>query len=128
MKKNGKSNLINDKGKELLAEYYDRISITEGGYYLTENSALFGLAHPSGTEISIPKFDELRREGEDQILIRRGKKYGVMKETGEYSLPIYYTNIIFDPGNGKILAEEELPLVPALVEKDSVQKKEEKGA
>ena len=110
-----------------MADYYDRISVIDDGYYLTENNSLFGLVHPSGTEISIPKFDELRREGTDKILIRRGKKYGVMKETGEYSLPIYYNNIIFDPGNGKILAEEEVPIVPALVEKDSTQNNGKKG-
>lgn len=127
VKKDGKSNLINKNGKELLAGYYDRISVTDDGYYLTENSSLFGLADPSGTEISIPKFDELRRESRDKILIRRGRKYGVMKETGEYSLPIYYTNIIFDTGNGKILAEEEVQLLP-LVEKDSAQNNGKKGA
>src|SRR5690606_39037021 len=118
VKKDGKANLINKNGKELLSEFYERISIIDDNYYLTENNSLFGLANAVGTEISIPKFDELRREGPDKILIRRGEKYGIMKETGEYSLPIYYTNIIFDPGNQKILAEEE-PILPALVEEDS---------
>lgn len=127
VKKDGKVNLINKNGKELLSEYYTRISIIDDNYYLTENNSLFGLANAVGTEISIPKFDELRREGPDKILIRRGKKYGIMKETGEYSLPIYYTNIIFDPGNSKILAEEE-QIPPALVEEDSTDKSPKKGA
>ena len=118
VKKDGQSNLIDQTGKELLSGYYNRVSLTDDHYYLTENNFLFGLANSSGTEISIPKFDELRREGPDRILIRRGQKYGIMKETGEYSLPIYYKNILFDAGNQKILAEEEL-IFPVLVEEDS---------
>ena len=128
VKRDGKANLINQSGKELLADYYDRISYIDDHYYLTENNALFGLANAKGMEISIPKFDELRREGHDKILIRRGDKYGLMKETGEYSLPIYYKNIIFDQGNQKILAEEELVLSPILVEEDSRKKNSKKGA
>ncbi|MEX2593113.1 MAG: WG repeat-containing protein [Anditalea sp.] len=126
VKKDGKANLIDKAGKELLSDYYERISFTDDNYYLTENNSLFGLANSLGTEISIPKFDELRREGYDKILIRRGDKYGVMKETGEYSLPIYYSNIIFDHGNDKILAEEE-PVLPVLVEEDSTKKNKKKG-
>lgn len=128
VKKNGKANLIDKAGRDLLTDYYERISVTDGEYYLTENNSLFGLANSRGKEISIPKFDELRREGQDKILIRRGKKFGIMRETGEYSLPIYYTNIIFDPGNGKILAEEEKPLPPVLVEEDSTKNNNKKGA
>lgn len=90
VKKEGKANLIDKTGKELLSGYYDRISFIDDDYYLTENNSLFGLADAEGGEIAIPKFDELRREGPDKILIRRGDKYGLMKESGEYSLPIFY--------------------------------------
>jgi hypothetical protein len=128
VKRDGKANLIDKNGKELLSDYYDRISFIDDHYYLTENNSLFGLVNAQGTEVSIPKFDELRREGHDKILIRRGEKYGLMKETGEYSLPIYYKNIIFDPGNQKILAEEEMVLAPVLVEEDTKKKNTKKGA
>lgn len=127
VKKDGMATLIDKNGKELLANYYERVSLTDGNYYLTENNSLFGLADAYGTEISIPKFDELRREGADKILIRRGSKYGIMKETGEYSLPIYYKNIIFDSGNKRILAEEEW-VFPALVEEETSKKSGKKGA
>ena len=128
VKKDGKATLIDKTGKELMSDYYDRISYVADSYYLTENNAMFGLANASGTEISIPKFDELRKEGPDKILIRRGGKYGLMKETGEYSLPIYYKNIIFDPGNQKILAEEEPIAAPILVEEETKRKNSRKGA
>lgn len=128
VKKDGKANLIDKTGKELLADYYDRISYVADSYYLTENNAMFGLANASGTEISIPKFDELRKEGPDKILIRRGDKYGLMKETGEYALPIYYKNIIFDSGNQRILAEEEMVSAPVLVEEETKRKNGRKGA
>ena len=128
VKKDGKANLIDKNGKELLSDYYDRVSYVEDSYYLTENNGMFGLANATGAEISIPKFDELRKEGPDKILIRRGEKYGLMKETGEYSLPIYYKNILFDPGNQKILAEEELIAVPVLVEEETKRKNNRKGA
>lgn len=127
VKKDGKANLIDKTGKELLSEFYDRISFVDDNYYLTENNSLFGLANARGAEISIPKFDELRKEGPDKILIRRGDKYGLMKETGEYSLPIYYKNILFDPGNQRILAEEE-KLLPVLVEEEISKKSNKKGA
>ena len=128
VKKDGKANLIDKAGKELMSDYYDRISYVADSYYLTENNAMFGLASATGAEISIPKFDELRKEGPDKILIRRGEKYGLMKETGEYSLPIYYKNIIFDPGNQKILAEEETIAAPILVEEETKRKNSGKGA
>lgn len=127
VKKDGKANLIDKTGKELLSGYYDRISFIDDDYYLTENNSLFGLADAEGGEIAIPKFDELRREGPDKILIRRGDKYGLMKESGEYSLPIYYKNILFDPGNQRILAEEER-VVKVLVEETPVRDSTEKGA
>lgn len=128
VKKQGKANLIDRSGKELLSGFYERISMTDDNYYLTENNARFGLVSPDGKEISIPKFDELRREGIDKILIRRGDKYGIMKESGEYSLPIYYSNIIFDPENDRILAEEEY-IPPVLVEEGEAKKKgNKKGA
>ena len=107
VKKNGKSNLIDKSGKELLNNYYQRISLTEDNYYLTEENDKFGLVNAYGNEVSIPKFDEIRREGNDHILIRRGEKYGIMRESGEYSLPIYYKNIVFDKGNERVLAEDE---------------------
>ena len=128
VRKDGKANLIDSSGKELLSDYYDRVSIIDDHYYLTENDSMFGLADSQGAEICIPKFDELRMEGKNRILIRRGNKYGIMKETGEYSLPIYYTNIIFDQGNERILAEEEYiaPIV-AIEEKEAGKKSNKKG-
>jgi len=127
VKKDGKSNLIDKNGKELLNNYYERISLTEENYYLTEENDKFGLVNAYGNEISIPKFDELRREGNDQILIRRGEKYGVMRESGEYSLPIYYKNIVFDKSNERVLAEDEyIPVRLETVSDD--KKKNKKGA
>jgi len=126
VRRDGKANLIDNRGKELLSDYYDRVSIIDDRYYLTEDNSLFGLADSQGAEICIPKFDELRREGEDRILIRRGDKYGIMKETGEYSLPIYYTNIIFDLGNQRILAEEEYVAPMVVVEENESGKKSNK--
>lgn len=129
VKKDGKVNLIDKSGKELLSDYYERISMTDDHYYLTENNGMFGLVDARGNEISIPKFDELRREGHDKIIIRRGDKYGLMKETGEYSLPIYYKNIVIDPGNQKILAEDEAVIeTPTLVEEDIRKKSNKRGA
>ncbi|WP_143960101.1 WG repeat-containing protein [Litoribacter populi] len=127
VKKGGKSNLIDKNGKELLGNYYRRISLTDDNYYLTEDEEMFGLVNASGSEISIPKFDEIRRENYDHILVKRGNKYGLMRESGEYSLPIYYKNIIYDRSNELILAEDEY--IPPVVENiEESKKKKKKGA
>jgi len=70
------------------------------------------LINASGLEIAEPKFEELRREDLDKIVVRVGDKFGVMDEKGNYSLPVYYKNILFDQGTNKILVEYQyLPSV-----------------
>ncbi|WP_209331606.1 WG repeat-containing protein [Lunatimonas salinarum] len=100
----GKANLVDQEGKELLPEFYDRISLTTDNYYLTEKDGKYGLINPMGVEIKAPIFDELRREAYDQILIRQNDKYGIMRENGDFSLPLFYSTILFDDTNKKILA------------------------
>lgn len=114
VKQNGKSNLMDAKGNLLLEKWYSRISIIPDDYFLTEENDLFGLVNASGSEIVVPKFDELRREDLDKIVVRIGDKFGVMDESGNYSLPVYYKNIIFDQGTNKILVEDQfVPVVDA---------------
>lgn len=104
--KNGKYNLIDQQGNILLAEGYDRITLTAENYYITENNDLFGLIAPDGKVIVEPKFQELRREELNRILVRIGNKYGIMDENGDYLLPLYYKNILFDLPSNQILAED----------------------
>ncbi|MEX2564942.1 MAG: WG repeat-containing protein [Cyclobacteriaceae bacterium] len=131
VKKNKKYNLINSQGETLMENYYDRISMVSDNYYLTEDDGLFGLVNPSGKEILTPEFNELRREGLDLVLIRKGDKYGIIKENGDYSLPLYYSKILFDSGNQKILAKyDEEKSVPEEVEalERKKKKRKQKGA
>ncbi|MCC5939379.1 MAG: WG repeat-containing protein [Lunatimonas sp.] len=121
----GKANLIDKEGKELLPQFYDRISLTTDNYYLTEKNGKYGLVNPMGVEITAPVFDELRREEFDRILIRQNEKYGIMRENGDFSLPLYYTSILFDDTNRKILASHREPLqveVPEDSRKKSTRK------
>ncbi|MEX2511446.1 MAG: WG repeat-containing protein [Cyclobacteriaceae bacterium] len=131
VKKNNQYNLVNRQGENLLENYYDRISMVSDNYYLTEENGLFGLLNPSGMEILSPEFNELRREGLDHILIRKGDKYGVIKENGDFSLPLFYSEILFDSGNQKVLAKyERVEPIPEEVEamERKKKKRKQKGA
>lgn len=128
VKKNGKFNLINKEGKEVLDSYYDRVYRTEENYYITEDMGLYGMVDPIGREITTPKFFEIRREDYDHILIRLGDRYGVMKENGDYSLPLFYTKILFDSENQKILAKNEEVIIEEPEEEIGKKKKNKKGA
>jgi hypothetical protein len=102
----GKFNVIDGAGQVLFEQGFDRILPTDSNYYLTERDGLLGLLSPSGKVIAEPSFQEIRREEYDRIVVRQGDKYGVLNENGEFLLPLYYRNIIFDQGSLQILAED----------------------
>ncbi|WP_194974105.1 WG repeat-containing protein [Aquiflexum lacus] len=127
VKKNGKHNLIDQSGNILLNEGYDRITRAFENYYISENNNLFGLIAPNGKEIVEPKFQELRREDLNKILVRIGNKYGIIDERGDYLLPIYYKNILFDLGGNQILAEDQYQFLPSEPESKGPAPKKKKG-
>jgi hypothetical protein len=73
VKQSGKKNLIDRNGNFLLTEGYDRISLGADNYFISENNDQFGLIAPDGKEIIEPKFEELRREDLNRILVRIGR-------------------------------------------------------
>lgn len=130
VKEDSGTHLIDASGKKLLPVSADRISRTQDGYYLLEKEGLLGIAKPDGQLISLPQFEEIRREGMDRILIRKGTNYGVMRENGDYVLPLYYSRILFDEENDTILAESmQIEIEPAeKLEGRKARKKKTKGA
>ncbi|UJP63289.1 WG repeat-containing protein [Mongoliitalea daihaiensis] len=102
----GLFNLVDAAGHVLFDQGFDRIFPTENNYYLTERQGLMGLLSPAGKVIAEPSFQEIRREEFDRIVARQGDKYGILNENGEFLLPLYYRNIIFDQGSQQILAED----------------------
>mgnify|MGYP003668830906 FL=1 len=123
----GKYDLINNSGTSMIDGPLQRISRTSDGYYLLENN---GLAKPDGTIISHPVYEEIRREAKDKILVRKGDKYGVIKENGDFELPLFYTSILFDEKNEKVLAKSKTEKVPEVLSKKELKKrkKQKKGA
>ncbi|WP_304516353.1 WG repeat-containing protein [Cecembia rubra] len=111
-----KQNIVDRTGKLLIEKSYDRISLGADNYFISENNTLFGLIAPDGKEIIEPKFQEIRREELNKILVRFGDKYGIMDENGDYLLPIYYKNIVFDQGSRQILAEDEYQFMQVIEE------------
>jgi hypothetical protein len=104
---NGGQSLIDFKGESLTSEMdFTRISIGTDGYFYTETRGKYGLLSTNGQEIVKPIFDVLRREENNRVLVRLDNKYGLMDESGNYLLPLYYKNIIFDTSNRQILAED----------------------
>jgi hypothetical protein len=97
------------------------------GYYLLEDMGLFGLVKPDGTVISQPVFEEIRREAKDKILIRKGDKYGIIRENGDFELPIYYDAILFDKKNDKILASSNTEEFPEVLDKKALRKRKKKN-
>ncbi len=125
VKKNGKSNLIDQNGRLVLDNPYSGIFLTTDNYFISVENHLFGLIDPLGNEIVEPKFDELRRESANKILVRMDSKFGVMDEGGNYSLPIYYKNILFDQGTDLILAEDyyQFKIIPKAPLENNTKKK-----
>ncbi|PRY87975.1 WG repeat-containing protein [Mongoliibacter ruber] len=111
----GKQNLIDRSGNLLLSEGYQRISLGADNYFITEEDNAFGLIAPDGKEIVAPKFQELRREDLNKILVRFGDKYGILDENGDYLLPLYYKSIVFDSGANQILAEDFYQFEPEAI-------------
>lgn len=122
VKRNGKSYLINRSGKAIHEEEFDRILLIPDNYYLTESGGYYGLISANGTEIVRPQFDEIRRESQDIILVRKKEKYGIIDEAGNYVLPLYYKNIVFDAASNLILAEDHY-VAPALKQEGKMNKK-----
>lgn len=126
VKRKGKHNLIDKEGQLLLENDYERISKGVDAYFISEKEGLFGLVAPDGKEIVTPKFQELRREDLNKILVRIGDKYGILDEKGDYVLPVYYKNIVFDTGNKLILAEDKYQFTqdaPVLITVEATKKK-----
>ena len=73
-----------------------------------------------------PKFEELRREDLNKILVRLGDKYGILDENGDYILPVYYKSIVFDVGTNQILAEDDYQFAP-LEPIENINNKKKKG-
>lgn len=122
VKKNGKSHLINRTGEIIEGKDYDQILTLPDNYYITEEKGLFGLINANGIEIIAPQFDEIRKEARDIILVRKGEKYGIVDEKGNYVLPLYYKNILFDQASKLILAED-LYVSPILEEEEKSNKR-----
>ncbi|SEJ37138.1 WG containing repeat-containing protein [Cyclobacterium xiamenense] len=120
----GEQRQLIGRNGEKLGEACDRISRTQDGYYLLEKNGLFGLAKPNGHLICSPQFDEIRREGPNQILVRKEGSYGIMQENGDFVLPLYYSRILFDEENQKILAKSEAN--ETALEKETAGKKAKK--
>jgi hypothetical protein len=127
VRQSGKQNLLDRNGNFLLTQGYDRISLGADNYFISENNNQFGLIAPDGKEIIEPKFEELRREELNRVLVRIGDKYGIMDEQGDYLLPIYYKNIVFDQGAKQILAEDEYQFALTTEEEKSGGKKKKPG-
>lgn len=122
VKKNGESHLINCSGEILQGKKYDQILSLPDNYYLTEIAGYYGLINANGIEIVAPQFDEIRRESRDIILVRKKEKYGIIDEEGNYVLPLYYKNIVFDQASKLILAED-LFVAPVLKEEERGSKR-----
>ncbi|MFD2202841.1 WG repeat-containing protein [Shivajiella indica] len=127
IKQGGKQNLIDRNGNLLLSQGYDRISLGADNYFISENNNLLGLIAPDGKEIIEPKFEELRREDLNRILVRIGDKFGIIDEKGDYLLPLYYKNIVFDQGTKQILAEDIYQFTIEPEEAKSGGKKKKQG-
>ncbi|EPA00549.1 hypothetical protein A33Q_0022 [Indibacter alkaliphilus LW1] len=127
VKKSGKDNIINKNGSLILETGYQRISLAADNYFITEEENKFGLVAPDGKEIVEPKFQELRREDLNKILVRVGDKYGLLDENGDYLLPLYYRNIMFDPGANQILAEDFYQFAEEEAEENVGNSKKKRG-
>ena len=119
--------MIGTDGSLILEKNFDRISLAADNYFITENEGKFGLISPEGKEIVEPKFQELRREDLNKILVRLGDKYGILDENGNYVLPVYYKSIVFDNGNNQILAEDDYQFTPVEPIENNSNVKKKKG-
>ncbi|MGY6520876.1 MAG: WG repeat-containing protein [Mongoliitalea sp.] len=126
----GLFNLLDSNGQLLFEQGYDRIFPTEGNYYLTERNGLQGLLSPAGKIIAETAFQEVRREEFDRIIARQGDKFGILNEDGEFLLPLYYRNIIFDQGSQQILAEDfyQFQMEDAAAPSTATQGRKRKGS
>ena len=95
--KNGKTGIINEYGKVLLAPLYDAMEPVgdEKGYIVSKNHKK-GLFTETGKPILQPLFDTIMLIEDNLVVVSAKNRYGLYNRTGKLLLPVQYDTVTSD--------------------------------
>lgn len=107
----GKWGVIDETGEWIIPAIYDHISYMPEGYSLDYFSVLadgkFGLISSKGDTVLDNIYHDLVHFSEKCILIRNGKKYGIITQDGEIVIQCKYDDIFIDESENVIAVKKK---------------------
>ncbi|MEM6841099.1 MAG: WG repeat-containing protein [Bacteroidota bacterium] len=115
VKKNDLLGMVNRRGEEIIPVEYNRIMPAQQSRFKLEKPREIrgekipqvGLVSENGKILIHPKYDALEDLGNGYVIIRRGKRYGLVAINGRSTIPLKHDDLIYDSFNDVYLALEK---------------------
>lgn len=115
VKLRGLLGLVDKKARLVLPARYETIEALPSGNFIIKANALQGLAGPSGAILIQPKYDFIQDNGNGYAIAGKDGRYGVINYNGVATIPMMYTQLLFDPGSGHYMALKKAPWQQATI-------------
>ena len=106
VKRNGKTGLINQKGETVLKPQYSAITFLANGRIMLEQEDKHGMADRNGTILINPRYEVLQDLDNDYLIAGKRRKYGLITFEGVNTIPMIYSQLVYDPYLDRYFAEE----------------------
>ncbi|MEO0331624.1 MAG: WG repeat-containing protein, partial [Bacteroidota bacterium] len=115
VKKNNLLGMVNRRGEEIIPVEYSRIIPAQQSRFKLEKPREIqgkkvpqvGLVSENGKILIHPKYDALEDLGNGYVIIRRGKRHGLVTLNGRSTIPLKHDDLIYDSFNDVYLALEK---------------------
>ncbi|WKN41718.1 WG repeat-containing protein [Tunicatimonas pelagia] len=115
VQKDDRLGMVDRRGKEVIPVAYNRIApAQQSRFTLEENREVrgkkmpqVGLVSANGKILIHPKYDALEDLGNGYVIIRRGKRHGLVTLNGRSTIPLKHDDLIYDSFNDVYLALEK---------------------
>lgn len=92
---NGRSGIINRKGKVVLEHKYDELRFLSNRYFAMKKDSLWGITDTTGKVIYGCFADEVQPEKPHHFQVKREGHWGITDRTGTLVLPVKYDSILY---------------------------------
>jgi len=99
--------LIDVDGNRVSSFSFDSLEHQENGKYKVYKNGKVGLLSSNGDLMINPKYDHLKEEEGGYSIIAANGKVGLVDEHGVNTIPLIYSNIIYDEANNIFLAQKK---------------------
>ena len=106
VKRNGKTGLINQKGESVLKPQYSTITFLANGRIVLEQEGKYGMADRNGIILINPRYEFLQDLDNDYLIAGKRGKFGLITFEGVNTIPMIYSQLVYDPFSNRYFAEE----------------------